>query len=138
MIMRTFKVTVNGVAYDVTVEEYNGTAPVVPAVPATPVVSAAPVAPAAPVATVSPTAPVAPAASAAPGSGEKVCAPMPGSIVKMCVKVGDTVNNGDLLCVLEAMKMENEIFAPVGGTVSSVVVNQGATVNSGDVLITIA
>ncbi|MBO4971459.1 MAG: biotin/lipoyl-binding protein, partial [Clostridia bacterium] len=79
-----------------------------------------------------------PAPAAAPGEGEPVNAPMPGTVVKVCVKSGDSVKSGDVLCVLEAMKMENEIVAHKDGTVSSVTVSQGASVNSGDVLLTIA
>ena len=141
-MMRTFKITVNGVAYNVTVEENTGvSAPVVTPVQP-PVVT--PVQP--PVVTPTPvqnpvttTAPVTtPAPAAAPGAGDPVNAPMPGTIVKICVKNGDTVKNGDVLCIIEAMKMENEIVSPKDGTVSSVTVSQGANVNSGDVLLTIA
>ncbi len=125
--MRNFKITVNGVSYDVVVEEnVGGAAPV--AAPA-PVV--APVAAPVPVAAPAPAAPVS-------ASGEKVCAPMPGVIVKMLVKVGDSVKKGDVLCLLEAMKMENEIFASCDGTVAALNVSQGASVNSGDALVTIA
>ena len=60
---------------------------------------------------------------------------MPGNILKVCVKVGDTVKEGQLLCVLEAMKMENEIYAPCAGTISAVPVSKGSTVNTGDLLV---
>jgi glutaconyl-CoA decarboxylase len=63
---------------------------------------------------------------------------MPGTILKVNVAAGQTVKEGDLLVVLEAMKMENEIFAPNGGTVSQVLVEKGASVNTGDVLVVIA
>jgi glutaconyl-CoA decarboxylase len=63
---------------------------------------------------------------------------MPGTILKVNVAAGQTVKEGDLLVVLEAMKMENEIFAPKGGTVSQVLVEKGASVNTGDVLVVIA
>jgi len=143
--MRTFKITVNGVVYNVTVEESNGTAPVqipvqapvqapvqtpVQAPVQTPVQTPAqpPVQNAAP----------APAATSAPGEGDPVKAPMPGTIVKICVKSGDSVKSGDVVCIIEAMKMENEIVAPKDGTVTSVTVSSGASVNSGDVLLTIA
>lgn len=69
--------------------------------------------------------------------GRKIEAPMPGSIVKVAVKPGDTVKNGQLLLVLEAMKMENEIVSPVDGTVNLVAVTAGQSVNSGELLIQI-
>ena len=78
----------------------------------------------------------APAPAAAPaGAGESITCPMPGTIVKVPVKAGQAVKKGDVLCVFEAMKMENEVMAPRDGVVSSVNVNEGATVNSGDVLL---
>ncbi|MBE6599285.1 MAG: acetyl-CoA carboxylase biotin carboxyl carrier protein subunit, partial [Ruminococcaceae bacterium] len=83
-----------------------------------------------------PAAPVANAASGAEGS-VKVTAPMPGTILKMNVKVGDTIKANDLVCILEAMKMENEIFAAEGGVVKSINAAQGSSVNSGDVIITL-
>jgi len=123
--MRKFNITVNGKTYEVDVEEVGGTisAPVTPA----------PVA-AAPAATPAP----APVAKSAPVAGAtQVTAPMPGSIVAVKVNVGDTVKNGDLVVVLEAMKMENEIFASADGKVVGISVNAGDSVNSGDVLISI-
>ena len=63
---------------------------------------------------------------------------MPGTILKVNVAAGQTVKEGDLLVVLEAMKMEKEIFAPKGGTVSQVLVEKGASVNTGDALVVIA
>ena len=97
----------------------------------------APAAPAAPVAEAAPSAAPA-AAPAVTGAGEKVDSPMPGTILKVNVAAGQTVKEGDLLVVLEAMKMENEIFAPKGGTVSQVLAEKGASVNTGDVLVVIA
>ena len=129
--MRTFNITVNGNTYVVDVEEVGAAAPV--ARPAAPV--AAPVA--APAAAPAPAAkPAAPAAPVA--GGEPVKAPMPGTILDVKVKVGDTVEAGTVVCVLEAMKMENEIPAPKDGTVAQVVVSKGASVNAGDVLVTLA
>lgn len=117
--MKNLTVTVNGVAYNVTVEENtNGAAPVA-AAPA----AAAP-APAA-----------APAAPAAAGS-VPVNAPMPGTILDIKVKAGAAVKAGDVVMILEAMKMENEISAPQDGTIASIDVRKGDTVNSGDVLYT--
>ena len=114
--MKYYNITVNGVAYSVSVEETAaGAAPV-----------AAPAAPAAP------KAPAAPAA--APGA-VTVKAPMPGNILDVKVAAGASVKAGDVLVILEAMKMENEIVAPQDGTVASVNVNKGDTVNSGDVLV---
>ncbi|MBQ3955154.1 MAG: acetyl-CoA carboxylase biotin carboxyl carrier protein subunit [Clostridia bacterium] len=127
--MKKYNVTVNGVLYEVLVEEADSaseSAAAPAAVPAPAVKAPAPKAPA----------PKAPAASGAQG-GIKVTAPMPGTILKMNVKVGDTVKANDLVCVLEAMKMENEIFAKEGGTVKSVDAPQGASVSSGDVIITL-
>ena len=118
--MKNYRITVNGVSYDVCVEELNGTA--APAPVATP--AAAPAAPAA-----APTAPVA---------GTAVKAPMPGSIVRVNVKVGDAVKKGDVLLVLEAMKMENDVCAPADGTVKAVHVAQGASVATDEALVTIA
>ena len=127
--MKNYRVTVNGVAYDVVVEELNGSSAPAP-------VAAAPVA--APVA--APKAAPAPAAAPAKSGNEgavKVKAPMPGTIMKVNVKVGDTVKKGDVLCVLEAMKMENDISAPQDGTVASVNVQKGASVQAEEVLVTL-
>ena len=125
-----YKVTLNGRTYEVEVEagkamlldEYEAVAPCAPAAPA----PAAPAPAAAPAAT--------PAAAPA-GAGEAVVAPMPGNILKVAVAAGQTVKEGDLLCVLEAMKMENEILAPKAGTVTQVAVTKGATVDTGNALV---
>ena len=131
--MKKYNVTVNGVTYEVFVEE----AGVVSAPAAAPVTAPAPAAPA-PAAALAPApAPASkPVASGAAGS-IKVTAPMPGTILKLNVKVGDTIKANDLVCILEAMKMENEIFASEGGTVKSIEAAQGSSVNSGDVIITL-
>ena len=84
------------------------------------------------------TAPAAPAAAAPAAAGEQVKSPMPGNILDVKVAVGDTVAEGDVLIILEAMKMENEIVAPCSGKVASVNVQKGATVNSDDLLVVIA
>ena len=129
-----YKVTLNGRTYEVEVEagkamcvaEYEAFVPA--AAPAAAPVAAAPVA-AAPAA--APAAPVA----AAPVAGEAVTAPMPGNILKVAVTAGQAVKEGDLLVVLEAMKMENEIFAPKTGTVAQVLVQKGATVDTGATMV---
>lgn len=129
--MRTFNITVNGNTYVVDVEEVGAAAPV--ARPAAPVVTAPVAAPAAaPAPAAKPAAPAAPVAG-----GEAVKAPMPGTILDVKVKVGDTVEPGTVVCVLEAMKMENEIPAPKAGKVLQVVTSKGATVNAGDALVVI-
>ena len=131
-----YKVTLNGRTYEVEVEagkamlldEYEAVVPSAPAAAPAPV-AAAPVA-AAPAA--------APAAAAAPVAGEAVTAPMPGTILKVNVTAGQAVKEGDLLVVLEAMKMENEIYAPCGGVVTAIPVSKGATVDTGSPLVVLA
>lgn len=120
--MKNLKVTVNGKVYDVQVEEVGGSAPAVSAAPvAAP--AAAPVA-AAPVATAS-------------AGAQTVDAPMPGTVLDVKVKAGDSIKKGDVLLVLEAMKMENEIYAPNDGTVDAVLVSKGEAVESGKQLVSI-
>ena len=113
--MRKFLVNVNGTSYEVEVEEIEGA-------PAAAAPKPAPAAPA-----------VQPAAPA--GAAETISAPMPGTIVAINVKVGDNFKRGQVLLVLEAKKMENEILAPRDGRVLNVNTTKGSTVNSGDVLI---
>ena len=113
-----YKVTLNQKVYEVEVEagkavlldEYEACAPAPAAAPAAPVVT---------------------------GAGEPVNAPMPGNILKVNVTQGQAVKSGDVLCVLEAMKMENEIMAPKDGTVTQVLVAKGATVDTGAPLVVI-
>ena len=125
--MRKFNITVNGTAYEVEVEEVaagESTAP-----KAAPVAAAPKAAPAAKPA-------AAPKAAAAPvAAGTKVNAPMPGTILDVKVSQGQAVKKGDILLILEAMKMENEILAPQDGSIAQVHVSKGASVNSGDVLV---
>lgn len=125
--MKNYKVIVNGTEYQVAIElvseaEAKAAAP-----------AAASAAPAAPAAAPAAPAPAAPAA-AAPAGGEKVNAPMPGTILEVKVAVGSTVKKGDLLFVLEAMKMENEILSPVDGKVTFVGTTKGSSVDTGAAL----
>ena len=123
--MKNYTITVNGTPYNVTVEEGTSTA----TAPA-----AAPVQAPAPQATPAPKA--APAPSAA--GSISVDAPMPGNILDIKVSNGAAVKAGQVLCVLEAMKMENDIVAPQDGTVASINVNKGDTVEAGQTIITLA
>lgn len=125
--MRKFIVNVNGNSYEVEVEEVGASAPAMNI--QSPVQNKEAVSAPQPKA-------AAPAPKAASG-GTPVKCPMPGTIVDIKVNNGDTVKEGDLLLIIEAMKMENEIYAPCGGTVN-VAVSKGASVNSGDVLITLS
>ena len=121
--MKKYNITVNGNTYEVLVEEADASTPVTYSAPV-----AAPVA--APKAAPKAAAPVA-------GGAVKVSAPMPGTILAVKVSAGQQVKKGDVICVLEAMKMENDIPAPCDGVVASVNTSKGATVNSGDLLATI-
>ena len=112
--MKKYRVNVNGTDYEITLEEVTGAEAAKPA--------AAP----------------APAPAPAPAAGgEKIVSPMPGNILNVNVKVGDAVKKGQVLLILEAMKMENEIMAPKDGTVTSVNVQKGSTVESGALLVTL-
>ena len=124
--MKRFNVTVNGVAYDVTVEEIGGAAAAPVAAPATP--AAAPAAAPAP-------APV--AAPAGPAGATAVKAPLQGTVMKVLVKPGDKVTKGSPVCVIEALKMENDVPAPADGVVASVNVKSGDSVKTDEVLLTL-
>lgn len=128
--MKNYTITVNGTPYNVTVEE-GAAAPVqaapVPAAAPTPAPAAAPAPAPAP----------APATAGGTEGSVKVEAPMPGTILDVKVAVGSSVTSGQVLCILEAMKMENEIVAPQDGTVASVAVNKGDSVEAGQAIITL-
>lgn len=125
--MKNYTITVNGTPYNVTVEDANGSAAPVAATPAPA---------AAPASAPAPAPAAAPAAPAAAGS-VSVDAPMPGNILDIKVSNGASVKAGDVLLILEAMKMENEIVAPQDGTVASVNVNKGDTVEAGQTLVSL-
>ena len=111
--MKNYRITVNGTSYDVSVEELSGGAAPVAAAPAAPV-------------------------PAAGGAGSvKVSSPMPGKILAVKANVGDSVKKGQVILILEAMKMENEVVAPEDGTIASIDVTVGASVESGDTLATL-
>ena len=112
--MKKYRVTVNGTAYEIELEELTGAAPAA-ATAAAPAPAPAP-------------------AAAAPAGGEQVTSPMPGTILSINVAAGDTVKRGQVLMILEAMKMENEIMCPCDGKVASVNTSKGAAVESGTLL----
>ena len=116
--MKKYRVTVNGTAYEIELEELTGAAPAPAAATAAPAPAPAPAA----------------APAAAPAGGEQVTSPMPGTILSINVAAGDTVKRGQVLMVLEAMKMENEIMCPCDGKIASVNTSKGASVESGTLL----
>lgn len=122
----TYKVTLNGKLYEVAVEK--GEAIMVDVTDA--VVAAPTVAVAAPVAAAPAAAPVAAAAPAAVAAGEVIKAPLPGNVIAVKVSAGQSVKKGDVLCLIEAMKMENEVLAPRDGTVTQVIASKGSTVDT--------
>ena len=112
--MKKYRVTVNGTAYEIELEELTGAAPAASAAAPAPAPAAAP--------------------AAAPAGGEQVTSPMPGTILSINVAAGDTVKRGQVLMILEAMKMENEIMCPCDGKVASVNTSKGSSVESGTLL----
>ena len=129
--MKKYNITVNGTTYEVIVEEA-GTVTEVPMPAAAPSVSAAPTV-SAPLPKAAPKA----AAPAANGGSNKVVAPMPGTILDVKVSVGQSVKKGDVICVLEAMKMENDIPAPCDGVIATVSVQKGSSINANEIIATI-
>ena len=130
--MKKFNITVNSQVYEVEVEEVGGSAPTAAAAPKA---APAPIA-VAPASKDAPAPAATPKASAAiPAGAATVSAPMPGKIMSVAVKPGDAVKRGQILLILEAMKMQNEIMAPADGTVADVRVSAGSTVNTGDVMV---
>ena len=121
--MKNYTITVNGNVYDVTVEEGASTGAPVAAAPKAAAPAPAPKA-------------AAPAARGTAGA-VKINAPMPGKILKVNVNPGDAVKKGQVVMVLEAMKMENDVVAPQDGTVASVNVGAGSAVEAGEVLATL-
>ena len=129
-----YEISLNGRTYEVEVEvaepmtagEFNAYMPAPVAAPVETAPAAVPV-----------TAPAAAAPAGVTAAGEAVTAPMPGNILKVTVAAGQAVKEGDLLVILEAMKMENEIFAPCAGTVKQVLVQKGSTVDTGAPMVVI-
>ena len=126
--MKQYNITVNGTTYSVQVEEVGEVASAAPV--ATPVAT--------PVAAPAPAAAPAPKAAPVAAGANDVTAPMPGTILDIKVSVGQAVKKGDVLCVLEAMKMENDIPAPKDGTVAAIKVSKGASVQAGEALVSIS
>lgn len=132
--MRKFIINVNGKSYDVEVEEVKDGVVSTPSMPS--VQAAAPAS--APKASAPVAAPKAAAAPVSvPAGATSIPAPMPGTILSIKVQAGDTVKKGQVLCILEAMKMENEIMSGIDGVISSVAVNTGDSVNTGQLLLVI-
>ena len=129
-MVKKYKVTVNGQSYDVGVEEVGSAGASVQMAAPAQASAQAPVQQA-------PTAP-APAAAPAAAGASTVKAPMPGTVLSLKVAAGQAVRRGDVLLILEAMKMENEITSPSDGTVAAVRVQAGSTVNTGDPMVDLA
>ena len=124
--MKKYNITVNGQTYAVEVEEAGGAPSAAPAAAPAPAPAAAP----------APAPKAAPAPAPAAAGGGALTAPMPGTVLDIKVAEGAAVKAGQVVLILEAMKMENEISAPADGTVASIPVAKGASVNSGDTLMT--
>ena len=128
--MKQYQITVNGTVYEVEVEEIGGSSVVT--------MASAPASAPAPAAAPAASAPATASAASAPSAGAAVIeSPMPGTILNVLVKPGDAVKENQVLLILEAMKMENEIVATSDGVVDTIAVAKGASVNAGDVLVSI-
>lgn len=130
-MLRKFRIKINEKEYMVEMEEFGATAVAAAPTQAAPV-QAAPTAVAAPVA-----APAAPAPVVGSGEGDPITAPMPGKILDIKVNVGDVVTENQVLAVLEAMKLENEIVAPRAGTITAVIATKGAPIDVGQTIVII-
>ncbi|NQV20976.1 MAG: biotin/lipoyl-binding protein [Rhodospirillales bacterium] len=130
--MKKMRITVEGKAYDVTVEVLEDTDTGMTALPSAPPATSAP----APAAVAAPSPPSASPAPAAAGAGD-IPSPLAGTVVSIDVAVGDSVNAGDQVLVLEAMKMNNAVQAPTSGTVTAIAVKPGETVGEGQALLTL-
>lgn len=134
--MKKYMITVNGNQYEVEVEEIKDNSVYTPAVHAEPAIRAAAPAPVAAHAPAPASKPAA-ASNVIPTGAATITSPMPGTILKVNVNTGDSVKKGQVLLILEAMKMENEIVAAADGKISSVNVAKGSSVNAGDVLVSL-
>lgn len=134
--MKYYTITVNGNTYDVTVEE--GARAVQSAAPVAPVAAPAAKPAAAPAPKAAETPAPAPTASTGSAGSVKVSSPMPGKIVSVKAAVGQAVKKGDVILILEAMKMENEIVCPQDGTIASINVSAGQSVEAGSLLATLS
>lgn len=141
-MLKKYRISVDGKSYEVEVEDIGSGSPMhvrpLAAPAAAPVPSAQTAAPAGPAPAAAPSPAAAAAAAPADIKGETLRAPMPGTILSVAASAGQSVKRGDLLLVLEAMKMENEIVAHVDGTISGIYVQKGSSVNAGDVLVSFA
>ena len=124
--MKKYKITVNGQTYEVEVEEIGGQTPEPTQTTATPAVTE----------TTQPKPQPKPNNPAAVAGKQKITSPMPGTIMSIKTKPGDKIQKGDVIMILEAMKMENEIIAPEDGVITSIDTSEGASVNTGDILAT--
>lgn len=127
--MKKFQITFKGQVYELDVEEIGSSAPATGVTKTVSVPTPAPVVSPAPAKTTAP--------KAAPAGAKTILAPMPGKILGVNVKKGDAVKRGDVVCILEAMKMQNEIMASQDGKIADIQVTVGQTVSTGDVIIII-
>ena len=126
--MKRFLIKINGKTYDAEVEVVGTSASAPVAAPAAAPRAAAPAA-----------APAAPAPAAAPAAGgpANVTSPLPGTVLRLCKNTGDAVAAGEVVMIVESMKMENEVVAPEGGRIASIAVAAGSAINTGDLLFTL-